>query len=91
MIFSSSVDFNFGIEDTLILKELRCVGVNSKNFINISFSPQSNEYHDYDDFVAEGIKVELRRVEKDKITVAALAPDGASKVYSFKFIVQYGN
>lgn len=88
-ILSSTVEFNFGNEDTIIIKEIKCVGVNTRNFISVLFIPEINNSHDIDDFIVENVKVEIRSIKRDKIEVAAIAENGASERYKFKFIIQW--
>ena len=90
MILRGVVDFNFGEETYEVIKEIRAPGLNSDNFISLTFVPQVNEFHDKDDFIAEQIEVRIKETQRDKIVVYAVAPDAASDIYSFKFILSYG-
>lgn len=85
------IDFDFNNEESSVEFVLRAINVTPLNFNYINFLSVNNDDHDTEDSIVEQIKIEIKQIRNNAITLIAFTPNQASNVYSFKYTLNYGD
>lgn len=91
MIKRGEVNFNFYTDEYFSEKVITVKGLTPSNFISVVTLPESNLDHDLDDFLVEQVTTGIKKINKDSITLVATAPESASGIYKFNYIITYAN
>lgn len=82
---TGEVLFVFTSEDTFIEKDIRVFGINGGDMPSLTFIPMQTDDHDLDDYIVEELRINVKAIKKDLITVVCSAPNGATGTYKYKY------